>query len=65
MRQLGRRTLYVLPALLIVGGSLAWYTYTPADALDEHAVTATVKSGDLAVVVTTTRELRARKFVQV
>jgi RND family efflux transporter MFP subunit len=65
MRQLGRRTLYLLPALVIGGGSLAWYTYTPADALDESAVTATVKRGDLAVVVTTTGELRAKKFVQV
>jgi RND family efflux transporter MFP subunit len=65
MRQVGRRTLYVLPALIIAGGSLAWYTFTPADSLPENAVTATVKSGDLAVVVTTTGELRARKFVQV
>jgi RND family efflux transporter MFP subunit len=65
MRQVGRRTLYVLPALIIGGGSLAWYTFTPADSLPENAVTATVKSGDLAVVVTTTGELRARKFVQV
>src|SRR5919108_4297148 len=65
MRQLGRRTLYVLPALVLGGGSLAWYTFTPADSLSENAVTATVKGGDLAVVVTTTGELRARKFVQV
>jgi RND family efflux transporter MFP subunit len=65
MRQVGRRTLYLLPALVVVGGTLAWYTYTPADALDETAVTADVKRGDLAVVVTTTGELRARKFVQV
>jgi RND family efflux transporter MFP subunit len=65
MRQVGRRTLYLLPALVAVGGTLAWYTYTPADALDDIAVTAEVKRGDLAVVVTTTGELRARKFVQV
>jgi RND family efflux transporter MFP subunit len=65
MRAVGRRTLYVFPALLVVGGSLAWYTFTPADGLEETAVTATVKRGDLAVVVTTTGELRARKFVQV
>jgi RND family efflux transporter MFP subunit len=65
MRQVGRRTLYLLPALVVVGGTLAWYTYTPADALDETTVTADVKRGDLAVVVTTTGELRARKFVQV
>ena len=65
MRPVGRRTLYVLPALLVVGGSLAWYTFTPADGLEETAVTAIVKRGDLAVVVTTTGELRARKFVQV
>lgn len=65
MRQVGRRTLYILPALLVVGGSLAWYTFTPADALEDNAVTASVKRGDLAVVVTTTGELRARKFVQV
>lgn len=65
MRQVGRRTLYLLPALLVVGGSLAWYTFTPADGLEDTAVTASVKRGDLAVVVTTTGELRARKFVQV
>ncbi|MDQ3996026.1 MAG: HlyD family secretion protein [Gemmatimonadota bacterium] len=65
MRQVGRRTFYLLPALLVVGGSLAWYTFTPADGLEDTAVTATVKRGDLAVVVTTTGELRARKFVQV
>lgn len=65
MRQVGRRTLYVLPALLVVGGSLAWYTFTPADGLEDTAITATVKRGDLGVVVTTTGELRARKFVQV
>ena len=65
MRPVGRRTLYLVPPLLIVGGSLAWYTYTPADALDANAVTATVKRQNLAVVVTTTGELRARKFVQV
>src|SRR5919202_4366871 len=65
MRPVGRRTLYLVPALLIIGGSLAWYTYTPADALDANAVTATVKRQDLAVVVTTTGELPARKFVQV
>jgi len=65
MRQVGRRTLYVLPALVAIGGTLAWYTYTPADALDDAAVVAEVKRGDLAVVVTTTGELRARKFVQV
>ena len=65
MRPVRRRTLYLVPPLLIVGGSLAWYTYTPADALDANAVTATVKRQDLAVVVTTTGELRARKFVQV
>jgi RND family efflux transporter MFP subunit len=65
MRQVGRRTLYLLPALVAVGGTLAWYTYTPADAVDDAAVAAEVKHGDLAVVVTTTGELRARKFVQV
>src|ERR671933_1874537 len=65
MRPVGRRTLYLVPALLIIVGSLAWYTYTPADALDANAVTASVKRQDLAVVVTTTGELRARKFVQV
>ncbi len=65
MRQVGRRTLYLLPALVVVGGTLAWYTYTPADALDDAAIAAEVKRGDLAVVVTTTGELRARKFVQV
>jgi RND family efflux transporter MFP subunit len=65
MHRVGRRTLYLVPAIVAIGGTLAWYTYTPADALDDTAITAEVKRGDLGVVVTTTGELRARKFVQV
>jgi RND family efflux transporter MFP subunit len=65
MHRVGRRTLYLIPAIAAIGGTLAWYTYTPADALDDTAITAEVKRGDLGVVVTTTGELRARKFVQV
>jgi multidrug efflux pump subunit AcrA (membrane-fusion protein) len=65
MHRVGRRTLYLIPAIVAIGGTLAWYTYTPADALDDTAITAEVKRGDLGVVVTTTGELRARKFVQV
>jgi RND family efflux transporter MFP subunit len=65
MRKLGKRWLPLLFVALVIGGPLAWYTGFSAPDEDENAITAPVKLGSFAVVVTTTGELRARKFVQV
>lgn len=51
-------------ALLLVAGPAAWLL-APAAAESGTGLVAPVKSGDFKVVVTTTGELRARKFVQV
>lgn len=51
-------------ALLLAAGPAAWLL-APAAAESGTALVAPVKSGDFKVVVTTTGELRARKFVQV
>lgn len=50
-------------ALLLAIGSVAWLL--APDAREDAALVARVKKGDFKVVVTTTGELRARKFVQV
>jgi RND family efflux transporter MFP subunit len=66
MEQLRKRWLLLLVLALFVAGPIAWYKWSgPAAAGDEAAVTATVKEGSFHVSVTTTGELRARKFVQV
>src|SRR5436305_418260 len=66
MEQLRKRWL-LLPVLApSVAGPIAWYKWSgPATTADEAAVLATVKEGAFHVTVTTTGELRARKFVQV
>ena len=66
MEQLRKRWLLLLVLALFVAGPIAWYKWSgPAAAGDEAAVMATVKEGSFHVTVTTTGELRARKFVQV
>src|SRR3954471_19390582 len=66
MQQLRKRWLLLLVLALFVAGPIAWYKWSgPAAAGDETAVTATAKEGAFHVTVTTTGELRARKFVQV
>ena len=66
MEQLRKRWLLLLVLALFVAGPIAWYKWSgPANAADEAAVVATVKEGAFKVAVTTTGELRARKFVQV
>ena len=66
MQQLRKRWLALLILALFVAGPIAWYKWSgPATAGDETAITATVKEGAFHVTVTTTGELRARKFVQV
>ena len=64
MRKIRKRWLLPLLAVLAVGGPLAWYAGLSTDE-DETAVWAQVKRGNVSVVVTTTGELRARKFVQI
>lgn len=65
MQQLRKRWLSVLAAALIIGGPVAWYKWPSAASAAEAGLTSPVKVGTFKVVVTTTGELRARKFVQV
>ena len=50
---------------LLVLGTVAWYAWPSSSSAAEAVLLAPVKSGEFKVVVTTTGELRARKFVQV
>lgn len=66
MRHLRKRWIPILAALLVVAGPAAWYSGAFAAAEEsDSAIVATVKSGSFSVIVTTTGELRARKFVQI
>jgi RND family efflux transporter MFP subunit len=65
MQQLRKRWLLLLIVALVLGGSIAWYAWPSATSTAGSSLTAPVKQGDFKVVVTTTGELRARKFVQV
>lgn len=64
LRRLPRRALYAIPAILVLGGIIAWYSAGSADAAESELV-AKVQEGPFTVSVTTTGELRARKFIQV
>ena len=65
MEQLRKRWLLLLVLALFVAGPIAWYKWSGPAAGDDSALTATVREGAFHVNVTTTGELRARKFVQV
>jgi len=65
MEQLRKRWLLLLVVALFVAGPIAWYKWSGPVAAEDSALTATVKEGAFHVTVTTTGELRARKFVQV
>src|SRR5215207_10096110 len=52
-------------AALLMLGTVAWYAWPSSTSAAEAVLTAPVKSGEFKVLVTTTGELRARKFVQV
>jgi RND family efflux transporter MFP subunit len=65
MQTLRKRWLPLLIAALIVAGPIAWYKWPSTASAAEAALTAPVKQGDFKVTVTTTGELRARKFVQI
>jgi RND family efflux transporter MFP subunit len=65
MQQLRKRWLPILIAALVIGGPVAWYKWPSTASAAEAALTAPVKLGRFSVTVTTTGELRARKFVQI
>jgi RND family efflux transporter MFP subunit len=59
-----KRWIPALTAVLLIGGIAAWYLWPATASASEAALTAPVKSGTFKVLVTTTGELRARKFVE-
>jgi RND family efflux transporter MFP subunit len=65
MHVLRKRSILVLLIVLVIGGPIAWYEWPTTASAAEASITAPVRSGDFAVTVTTTGELRARKFVEV
>ena len=65
MQHLRKRWLPLLIAVLVIGGPVAWYKWPATASAAEASLTAPVQQGNFKVVVTTTGELRARKFVQV
>ncbi|HEY5060911.1 MAG TPA: efflux RND transporter periplasmic adaptor subunit, partial [Gemmatimonadaceae bacterium] len=65
MKTLRKRWLPLLIAALVIGGPVAWYKWPSTASAAEATLVAPVKQGDFKVVVTTTGELRASKFVQI
>ena len=65
MQHLRKRWLPLLLVALVIGGPIAWYKWPATASAAEATLSAPVKQGVFKVVVTTTGELRARKFVQV
>jgi RND family efflux transporter MFP subunit len=65
MQTIRKRWLPLLIVALIIAGPVAWYEWPSTASAAEGMLVAPVKQGDLKVVVTTTGELRARKFVQI
>jgi multidrug efflux pump subunit AcrA (membrane-fusion protein) len=64
MQQLRKRWLPILVIVFLIGAA-AWYKWPASASAAEASLIAPVKQGAFKVVVTTTGELRARKFVQV
>src|SRR5437773_785809 len=65
MQTLRKRWVSILFAVLVIGGPIAWYKWPSTASAAEATLTAPVKHGEFKVLVTTTGELRANKFVQV
>jgi RND family efflux transporter MFP subunit len=65
MQTLRKRWLPLVLVALIVGGPVAWYKWPSTASAAEASLVAPVKQGVFRVVVTTTGELRASKFVQI
>lgn len=65
MKTLRARWFPLALLMLLIGGPIAWYKWPSSASAAEAALTAPVKQGVFKVTVTTTGELKARKFVQV
>jgi multidrug efflux pump subunit AcrA (membrane-fusion protein) len=65
MQTLRKRWLPLLLIALVVGGPVAWYKWPSTASAAEASLLAPVKQGNFKVLVTTTGELRAGKFVQI
>src|SRR5258708_7526779 len=65
MKTLRKRWLAILTIGLVIGGPIAWYKWPSTASAAEASLSAPVKKGEFKVLVTTTGELRANKFVQV
>ncbi len=65
MQRLRKRWIPLVLVVLAIGGPIAWYKWPATASAAEAALLAPVKQGKFKVTVTTTGELRARKFVQV
>ena len=65
MKTLRKRWLPILLAALVIAGPVAWYKWPATASAAEASLVAPVKQGDFKVLVTTTGELRASKFVQI
>jgi hypothetical protein len=63
--QLRKHWRAVLAGALVLAGSIAWFRRPAAASGAEATLTAPVRRGDFKVVVMSTGELRARKFVQI
>src|SRR3954466_13653430 len=65
MQTLRKRWLPLLLIALVIGGPVAWYKWPSTASAAEASLVAQVKQGNFKVLVTTTGELRASKFVQI
>jgi multidrug efflux pump subunit AcrA (membrane-fusion protein) len=65
MQTLRKRWLPLLIIALVIGGPVAWYKWPSTASAAEASLVAPVKHGNFKVLVTTTGELRASKFVQI
>src|SRR6476661_9661300 len=65
MQTLRKRWLPLLIVALVIGGPVAWYKWPSTASAAEASLVAPVKQGNFKVLVTTTGELRASKFVQI
>jgi RND family efflux transporter MFP subunit len=65
MEKLRQHWLPIVAGILVLVAGVAWMKWPTTASAAEASLTAPVKLGDFRVVVTTTGELRARKFVQV
>ena len=63
MQLLRKRWMRVVIAAILLGGPVIWYAWPATASAAEATLTAPVKFGTFKVLVTTTGELRARKFV--